>query len=74
MKHRKNVRENKEEETFHYEMSVEQFINILITKRDIVTEQEFRTLRGQALAGDVKGANKGLNNIILREAKKRGDI
>ena len=32
-----------------------------------ITLQEARTLRGQALAGDVDGAERGLANIIRRE-------
>ena len=32
-----------------------------------ITLQEARTLRGQALAGDVDGAERGLANIIRKE-------
>ena len=32
-----------------------------------LTWQEFKTLRGQALAGDVEGATKGLDVILRRK-------
>lgn len=31
-----------------------------------LTRQQFKTLRGQILAGDAKGAKKGLSNILER--------
>lgn len=30
-----------------------------------LTEQQFRTLKGQILAGDFEGADKGLHNILI---------
>ena len=32
-----------------------------------LTGQEFKTLRGQALAGDIEGATKGLERILGRK-------
>ena len=32
-----------------------------------ISKQEYRTLRGQALSGDVQGAEKGLQNILFRK-------
>lgn len=32
-----------------------------------LTGQEYKTLRGQALAGDVEGATKGLDVILRRK-------
>lgn len=34
--------------------------------KDILTKQQYRTLKGQAVAGDVTGANKGLIKILHR--------
>ncbi len=31
-----------------------------------LTKQQFKTIKGQALAGDVIGANKGLHKLIER--------
>lgn len=36
--------------------------------RDQLTAQQYRTLRGQVLAGDGDGALKGLRKILTREA------
>ena len=38
--------------------------------RDRLTPQQYRTLKGQALAGDPDGALKGLRAILTREAGK----
>lgn len=37
--------------------------------RDRLTAQQYRTLRGQVLAGDGDGALKGLRTILTREAR-----
>lgn len=42
------------------------FLNILRGHLDVITMQEFRTLRGQALSGDIEGAEKGLHRILTR--------
>lgn len=42
------------------------FLNILRGHLDVITMQEFRTLRGQALHGDIEGAEKGLHRILTR--------
>ena len=34
-----------------------------------ITWQQYSTLRGQALAGDVDGAVKGLGRVLLRNSK-----
>ena len=43
-----------------------QFLARLKVYRDILTFQQWRTLRGQAMAGDVEGAEKGLCKIMRR--------
>ena len=35
-----------------------------------ITWQQYSTLRGQALAGDVDGAVKGLGRVLLRNSKE----
>ena len=35
--------------------------------RDRLTVQQYRTLRGQVLAGDGEGAMKGLRKLLLKE-------
>ena len=39
---------------------------LLKAHRKFLTVQQYRTLRGQVLAGDDKGAVKGLSNIMGR--------
>lgn len=34
--------------------------------KNILTKQQYKTLRGQAVAGDVVGANKGLIKLLRR--------
>lgn len=38
-------------------------------ERGRLTRQQIQTLRGQALAGDISGANKGLDHILQRKDK-----
>lgn len=38
--------------------------------RSRLTGQQYKTLRGQVLAGDPKGALKGLNKILNREVSR----
>lgn len=42
------------------------FLNVLRGHLDVITMQEFRTLRVQALHGDIEGAEKGLHRILTR--------
>lgn len=43
------------------------FLKRLKIHRHQLTRQQLRTLRGQALAGDIVGANKGLDHILRRK-------
>lgn len=36
-----------------------------------ITKQQFNTLKGQVLSGDMEAAHKGYGNIIKRNAKKK---
>ena len=33
-----------------------------------LTKQQYRTIKGQALSGDIDGAEKGLNSLLRRYA------
>ena len=45
-------------------------MNLLKENRDKLTLQQFRTLKGQVLAGDIAGATKGLQKLLKqREAR-----
>ena len=37
-----------------------------------LSKQQYKTLRGQVLAGDPDGAIKGLRNILQRRMEKKG--
>lgn len=37
--------------------------------RNKLTKQQYRTLKGQVLTGDVDGAMRGLQTILMRGAK-----
>ena len=44
---------------------------LLKRHRDILTAQEYRTLKGLALHNDIEGAKKGLDTIIRRQYDAR---
>lgn len=50
-------------------MTKEQFVSHLKTYRHRIPKQTLKTLRGQALAGDVDGAIRGLTHILKKESK-----
>ncbi len=41
----------------------------LSRERENLTPQQFRTLKGQILAGDIEGAEKGLRKLLRRVDK-----
>lgn len=41
----------------------------LLSCRNDVSRQQFRTLKGQIIAGDAEGARKGLDKILKRNKK-----
>lgn len=43
---------------------------ILRNTKNRLTKQQYKTLRGQVLAGDPDGAMKGLRNILKRRAER----
>lgn len=42
---------------------------ILKIHKHQLTKQQYKTLKGQAIAGDTLGAMKGLNKILRRNTK-----
>lgn len=47
-------------------------LKLLEKNKSKLTNQQYKALRGQCLAGDVEGALKGLNKILRKiERKKR---
>ena len=42
------------------------FMKKLKNKRPYLTTQQYRTIKGQALSGDIDGAQKGLNSLLRR--------
>ena len=57
------------EEPALYQPELESFIRSL--KRYQLTKQQIKTLRGQALAGDLAGAQKGLERMATRHENNR---
>lgn len=47
-------------------MSTNDFLKALKQNKERLTRQQVKTLRGQALSGDIKGASKGLEKILQK--------
>lgn len=47
---------------------------LLRKNRHQLTKQQYKTLRGQILAGDPRGAAKGLRKIILQQSESPRDL
>ncbi len=47
-------------------MNIVKFNESLEKHRTILTEQQYRTLRGLAVSGDLEGAVKGLHKLLRR--------
>lgn len=54
-------------------MNTTEFMCFLRLKRHILSRQEYKVLKGQAVSGDVVGAIKGLNKLI-RRAERNGEL
>lgn len=42
------------------------FMRKLKNSRPYLSKQQYRTIKGQALSGDIEGAEKGLNSLLHR--------
>lgn len=47
-------------------MTLNIFLTHLKMQRERLTKQQYKTIRGQAMAGDIFGANKGLIKLLSR--------
>ncbi len=50
-------------------MSLADFMRLLKGNREKLTRQQFSTIRGQAIAGDIEGAKKGLDRVLRRRCR-----
>ena len=46
------------------------FMQLLNRHQKRLTRQQIRTLKGQAINGDITGAEKGLNKLLKKEGEK----
>ena len=53
------------------EINTNKALVIIQTNNPYLTRQQFKTLRGQILAGDPEGAMKGLQNILETRRQDR---
>jgi hypothetical protein len=54
-------------------VDMKQSFNLLKANKHILTKQQYRTLKGQILSGDITGFEKGLNTIKERRVKYGND-
>lgn len=47
-------------------------MNLLKRKKEILTRQQRRTIKGQILAGDTAGAMRGLHKLVARAKACQG--
>ena len=52
-------------------MSANQFLCLLREQHQRLTRQEIRTLRGQALAGGIDGAVRGLTRLLQKQSAEK---
>ena len=45
----------------------DEFISKLTNYKNVFTKQQYKTLRGQALKGELEAAEKGLKKLLKRE-------
>lgn len=50
-------------------MDFADFMRLLKSNRGNLTKQQFCTIRGQAFAGDIVGAKKGLDRVLRRRCR-----
>lgn len=50
-------------------MDLNVFIKYLNKYKAVLSKQQYRTIRGQAIAGDIVGAKKGLQALIERSTR-----
>ena len=50
-------------------MSLADFMRLLKGNREKLTRQQFSTIRGQAISGNIEGAKKGLDRVLRRRCR-----
>lgn len=60
--------ERKETNVVNY-LQARTFLEALRRNRGMLSQQQYRTLKGQALSGDVEGAIRGLERILRGETR-----
>lgn len=55
-------------------MELQLFLRKLRACNGCLSRQQYKTLRGQAIAGDIAGANKGLEMLLRRWRKNNASI
>ena len=50
------------------EMNTVKFLMELKQYKEVLTKQTMKTLKGQALSGDLEGAKKGIGTVLRRRA------
>ena len=51
-------------------MTISKFVTELKQYREVLPKQTIKTLKGQALSGDLEGAKKGLDTVLRRRADR----
>ena len=51
-------------------MSLDEFMRLLKRNRENLTRQQFSTIRGQAIYGDIEGAKRGLDRVLKRRYRR----
>ncbi|MFZ3578825.1 hypothetical protein [Virgibacillus sp. DJP39] len=46
------------------------FVTNLKVYKDVLSRQTLKTIKGQALSGDMEGARKGLNTVLRRRVDR----
>lgn len=48
-------------------MDIRTFMKVLHANKGVLTRQQFTTLKGQALSGNIAGAYQGITTLIKRQ-------
>ena len=56
-------------EVIKWRLIYQEALDRLHNNKNILTYQQYRTLRGQLRAGDIEGFNKGLDRLIAKKER-----
>ena len=51
-----------------------EFVKTVDQNKKKLSRQEYRTIKGQALHGNVFAANRGMKNVMRRRGRRRANI